>query len=84
MTKFKKTKFCNLLRFVKNSLCDMMSCRGPEFTGNEMDMWFRFLCLLRNGASWHYNASMFSKKPSTFEKGMLKVMEATHDALIKD
>lgn len=59
----------------------MMSLRVRTFTGIALDISFMLLGLLKSGPSWHYNATIFRKTPSTFEKGMLRVTGTTHDAV---
>lgn len=57
----------------------MMSHPEPKFLDTPMDFWFTFLCILKKGRSSEY-ATIFRKKPPTFQKGMWRILEATNDA----
>lgn len=57
--------------------------RGPRYNDMPIDRFLVVLCVYKNGRTWHYNAGMFRRKMSAFEKCMWSTIDNVHGALRK-
>lgn len=81
MTNFALDELEYLFGVVKPSLQTNFEKRGLKYIDTPFDMFFMLLCFLKNGRTCHYNAAMFRRRTSAFEKGTVWMLQLCRDTL---